>query len=66
MCPAGSIQETSLNNNVSREETLIATDKKSLTAELNLANEELQAIPQQLNEVNELYSAITGYNQAQH
>jgi flagellar hook-associated protein 2 len=61
-----SIQETSLNNNVSREETLIATDKKSLTAELNLANEELQAIPQQLNEVNELYSAITGYNQAQH
>ena len=34
-----------------------------MTAELNSANEIMQELPSQLNGMNELYSAITGYNQ---
>ena len=56
-----SSQETSLNDNISAEDALIATKKATLTTQLNLANQILQAIPQQINQVNELYSAITGY-----
>jgi flagellar hook-associated protein 2 len=41
---------------------LLATEKTNLTTELNTANEILQSIPEQLNEVNEMYSAVTGYN----
>jgi flagellar hook-associated protein 2 len=41
----------------------IATQKTTLTNNLNLANQTLQAIPLQLTMVNEIYSAITGYNQ---
>ncbi len=59
-------QEASLNASISNEETLIAAQKTSLTAELNIANEELQAIPSQLNQVDEMYSAITGYNTGNH
>lgn len=55
--------ESTLNADVAREDTLIAAQKKSLTAELNTANEILQAIPTQLQSINQLYSAITGYNQ---
>jgi flagellar hook-associated protein 2 len=55
--------ESSLNANISREETLISSQQKSLTAELNSANEILQALPSQLLGINEIYSAITGYNQ---
>lgn len=55
--------ETSLNSNITNEEALIATQTKLLTIELNTANEELQAIPLQLSEVNQIYSAVTGYNQ---
>lgn len=58
---ANSSQETTFNNDVTAQEALIATQKTSLTAELNLANETLQSIPQQLDEMNQLYSAITGY-----
>lgn len=57
--------ESNLNASISREESLIAIQKKSLTAELNQANEILQALPSQLNSVNEIYAAITGYNQQQ-
>ncbi len=57
-----SSEETTLNDNVSKQEALIATQKTSLTAELNLANEILQSIPEQIQEVNEMYGAITGYN----
>jgi flagellar hook-associated protein 2 len=60
-----STTEAALNKDVTDEEALIATQKTSLTAELNAANQILQSIPSQLNEVNELYSAITGYNQQQ-
>ncbi len=58
--------ETGLNANVTAEDARIATEKTTLTAQLNTANEILQSIPSQLNEVNELYSAITGYNQGSH
>jgi flagellar hook-associated protein 2 len=60
-----SSQEKTLNDNVDRQEALIETQKSHLTAELNLANQILQSIPQQINQVNEMYSAITGYNRNQ-
>ena len=59
---ADSSSESSLNQNISRENTLISAQQSSLTLELNSANEILQAIPSNLNDVSELYSAITGYN----
>jgi flagellar hook-associated protein 2 len=60
-----SSQEGALNDNISRQEALIATQRENLTAELNLANQILQAIPQQIQQVNEVYSAITGYKSSQ-
>lgn len=54
--------EKALNTSITNEDARIAADKVSLTNTLNTANDELQAIPSQLNEVDELYSAITGYN----
>jgi flagellar hook-associated protein 2 len=57
-----STQETTLNDNVTAQNAIVAAQQASLTTELNQANQTLQAIPQQLNEINELYSAITGYN----
>ena len=60
-----SSQESTLNDNIARQETLIDTQKSHLTAELNLANQILQAIPQQIQQVSEIYSAITGYNSKQ-
>ena len=61
---ASSSIESTLNSNISREDALISSETKSLTTELNSANEVLQALPSQLSQVNELYSAITGYNQS--
>jgi flagellar hook-associated protein 2 len=58
-------QESTLNENISRQESLIDTQKIRLTTELNLANQILQAIPEQINQVSEMYSAITGYNRNQ-
>jgi flagellar hook-associated protein 2 len=55
--------ESTLNADISRENTLISSQQTSLTAELNSANEIMQELPSQLQGVNELYSAITGYNQ---
>jgi flagellar hook-associated protein 2 len=40
----------------------LASEKTALTTELNAANQVLQSIPAQLNQVNEMYSAVTGYN----
>jgi flagellar hook-associated protein 2 len=60
-----SSQEATLNDDISTQEALIATQKTNLTNELNMANQILQSIPQQINEVNEMYSAITGYNSKQ-
>jgi flagellar hook-associated protein 2 len=58
-----SSQEKALSTSISNEDTLLAAQKTQLTNELNTANQILQSIPAQLNQVNELYSAITGYNQ---
>jgi flagellar hook-associated protein 2 len=55
--------ESTLNADISKEDLLISAQQKSLFAELNSANEIMQALPTQLQGVNELYSAITGYNQ---
>jgi len=54
--------ESSLNAEISKEEVAISAQQSSLTTELNQANQLLQSLPSQLNSVNELYSAITGYN----
>ena len=54
--------EGSLNASVSTLEASIATQKTQLTAQLNAANQTLQLIPLQVNEINQIYSAITGYN----
>jgi len=55
--------ESTLNADISKENSLISAQQISLTAELNSANEIMQELPSQLEGVNELYSAITGYNQ---
>ena len=62
---ANSTAETNLNSTISTMSARIATQQTSLTAELNAANQTLQEIPMQLNMVNEIYSAITGFNQNQ-
>ena len=54
-------QESGINTNLATEDLRLAAEKTRLTSELNQANQILQSIPQQLNQVNEIYSAITGY-----
>ena len=54
-------EETSLNLDITNENATLATQKTTLTTELNTANQILQSIPSQLNEVNQIYSAFTGY-----
>lgn len=56
--------ESSLNAEVSKENTMISAEQSSLTAELNSANEIMQQLPTELDGMNELYSAITGYGQS--
>ncbi len=58
-----SAQELALNKSISGEDVRIASDKTNLTLELNEANQILQSIPSQLNQIDEIYSAITGYKQ---
>jgi flagellar hook-associated protein 2 len=58
---ADSATESSLNQNISTENLSISAQQSSLTLELTSADEILQAIPQNLDNINELYSAITGY-----
>jgi flagellar hook-associated protein 2 len=55
--------ESSLNADISKENAMISAEQSSLTAELNSANEIMQQLPSELNGMNELYSAITGYQQ---
>ncbi len=57
--------ESTLNADISKEDLLISAEQSSLTKELNTANQTIQSIPTMLEQVNELYSAITGYNQQQ-
>jgi flagellar hook-associated protein 2 len=56
-------QETALNADISNEDALLSAQKTQLTNELNTANQILQSIPSQLNQINEIYSAITGFNE---
>ena len=58
-----SAQETAINDSISTKDAAIAAEKITLTDQLNTANQILQAIPQQLNEINEIYSAVSGFNQ---
>ena len=60
---ANSTMEKNLNDAIAKEERRIADRQKRLTDQLNKANEILQALPSQLDSMNMLYSAITGYNQ---
>jgi flagellar hook-associated protein 2 len=55
--------ESTLNADISKEDLFISAQQVSLTNELNQANQILQELPSQLDGVNELYSAITGYDQ---
>jgi flagellar hook-associated protein 2 len=55
--------ESTLNADISKEEILILAQQASLTTELNTANQIMQQLPSQLQGVNELYSAITGFDQ---
>jgi len=57
-----SSQETVLNSTLTTLEANISAQQTTLTASLNAANQALQLIPVQLQTVNELYSAISGYD----
>lgn len=58
-----STEETGLNTNITNEDKSISTQQTQLTTELNAENYTLEEIPEQLQSVNELYSAITGYDE---
>jgi flagellar hook-associated protein 2 len=58
-----SAEEGSLNTEISNEDVSISAQQTQLTTELNEANYTLTEIPQQLGNINEIYSAITGYNE---
>jgi len=60
---ANSTTESTLNAEISKEQSYISAQQSSLTTELNSANEVLEELPTQLQGINELYSAITGYDQ---
>jgi flagellar hook-associated protein 2 len=58
-----SSEESTLSEDVSNEESRLDTMKTQLTDEFNQVNQTLQEIPSQLDYVNELYDAITGYGE---
>ncbi|MGD0860887.1 MAG: flagellar filament capping protein FliD [Terracidiphilus sp.] len=60
---SNSTVESTLNADISREGSVISAEQASLTTELNTANQIMEQLPTQLEGVNELYSAITGYDQ---
>jgi flagellar hook-associated protein 2 len=57
-------QEAALNDSISDQEVRIAADKARLTTQLNAANQILQSLPDQLNQVDQLYNAVTGYSRS--
>ncbi|MBS1798503.1 MAG: flagellar filament capping protein FliD [Acidobacteria bacterium] len=59
-----SAQETALNNSIANQETRIATDKARLTTQLDAANQILQSLPDQLNQIDQMYNAVTGYSKS--
>ncbi len=60
---SNSSTESTLNAEITKEQSYISAQQSSLTTELNQANQILQELPTELNGMNELYSAITGYDQ---
>jgi flagellar hook-associated protein 2 len=62
---ANGTTESTLNAEISKEQSYISAQQSSLTTELNQANEIFEGLPSQLQGINELYSAITGYNQGE-
>lgn len=54
--------EANLQDSISREESFVSAQQKSLTAELTSVNQVLQALPTQLDSINMIYAAISGYN----
>ena len=56
-----SSEETTLASNKTTLEGRLSTYSANLTAELTKANQILQAIPQQLDEVNQVFYSISGY-----
>jgi flagellar hook-associated protein 2 len=54
-------EEKTLADNKTNLEARLALYQVDLTDELNTANAVLQGIPQQLNEMKQIYAAITGY-----
>jgi flagellar hook-associated protein 2 len=56
-------EESSLNTSITNENTYISAQQTQLTTELNEANYTLEQIPSQLDQISEIYSAITGYNE---
>ena len=54
--------ESTLNTDITNENATISTQQQQLTTELNEANYTLEQIPQELQSINEMYSAVTGYN----
>ena len=57
-------EEASLNATLTTMTASITAQEAQLTTTLNAANQTLQLLPTQLDIVNELYSAITGYGQS--
>jgi flagellar hook-associated protein 2 len=55
--------ESTLNAEIAKEQSYISAQQSSLTTELNQANQIMQQLPTELQGMNELYSAITGYNE---
>lgn len=55
-------EEATLAENVSNLEDRLSAYQISLTNQLTQANQILQAIPQRLDEIKQIYDAITGYN----
>lgn len=60
---ANSSTESTLNAQITKEQAYISTQQSSLTTELNEANQTFEELPLQLQGINELYSAITGYGE---
>lgn len=58
-----SSEESLLETNIGNENSAISTQQAQLTTELNEANYTLEEIPSQIQEINEMYSAMTGYNE---
>ncbi len=56
-----SSEEATLADDKTTLEARLSTYSANLTTELNTANQVLQAIPEQLNEVNQMFYSISGY-----